>query len=314
MVKKSLLIMMLLALFAPWAANAQTTELTVNNGTSTNGCIPVYGNYADKQDYTSEFIIPSADLVTINGMDITKLTFYLSNSASGAWNATFKVYMKEVENTTITSMTGPNTSTVVYTGTLDATNSTMVVNFDDNYTYNGGNLLIGTTIIDIGNWNSATFFGISATYGSSAYASSPTSSDPTKQSFLPKTTFTYEQPSTCKKPTDLVCSAYTATTATLSWTEKGTATNWVLQYSTDNTFATGVQSVNVSNTPSKQLTGLTAETTYYARVRPDCDENLWSTVREFKPSTVQIVTIGSGANTEYYLPTHTYYNYSYYYT
>ena len=194
MKSKHLLLTLLLAIGLPWVANAQ--DLTVCDGsapgttTSTNQYIPVYGYMADTKDYTSEFIIPSADLASINGMDITKLTFYLSTSASEAWTATFKVYMKEVENTTITSMTGPNTSTVVYTGTLDASNSTMVVNFDDNYTYNGGNLLIGTTITVKGNWKSATFSGISAAEGSSAYASSPTSSYPTKQSFLPKTTFT----------------------------------------------------------------------------------------------------------------------------
>ena len=124
---------------------------------------------------------------------------------------------------------------------------------------------------------------------------------------------TYVRPViTCPKPTDLVCTAYTATTATLSWTEKGTATNCVLQYSTDNTFATGVQSVNVSNTPSTQITGLTAETTYYAQVKADCgggDESAWSTTCEFKPSAY--IIIGTGTNTDGYAPLYGNYNNSY---
>ena len=116
---------------------------------------------------------------------------------------------------------------------------------------------------------------------------------------------------TCPKPTDLVCTAYTATTATLSWTENGTATNWVIEYA-DNANFTGAQTANASGTPSKQLTGLTAELTYYARVKAICDEDSdWSNPCEFKPTAAQTVTIGSGTGTTYYFPSNPNYDYSY---
>lgn len=136
---------------------------------------------------------------------------------------------------------------------------------------------------------------------------------PTRDYKRPNVQLTFGVPPTCFAPQNLTCTEYTATSATLTWQRhaSGTENAWVLQYSTDNTFATGVQSVNVSSTPSKELTGLTAEQTYYARVRPDCDENLWSDVCEFKPTAAQTVTIGSGTGTTYYFPSNTNYDYSY---
>jgi len=67
-------------------------------------------------------------------------------------------------------------------------------------------------------------------------------------------------------PTYLKQTAYSENGATLSWTAGGSETKWTLEYSTDNTFASGVTSVNVTNT-SIVLDGLTAEQTYYARVK-----------------------------------------------
>ncbi len=116
----------------------------------------------------------------------------------------------------------------------------------------------------------------------------------------------------CPAPTGLICTAYTATTATLAWTAVGSATDWILQYGTDNTFADGTYTeVSVSTAPTKNLTGLTAETTYYARVKADCGtegESDWSNVVNFMPSAT--IVIGSGTATNNNLPTYTYYNYS----
>ena len=119
---------------------------------------------------------------------------------------------------------------------------------------------------------------------------------------------TVETMPTCFAPQNLTCTEYTATSATLTWQRhaNGTENAWVLQYSTDNTFASGVQSFNVSNTPSKELTGLTAETKYYARVRPDCDENLWSNVCEFKPSAAINLTVNDGTVSNSYVPVYGY--------
>nr|MCR5445206.1 fibronectin type III domain-containing protein [Bacteroidales bacterium] len=91
----------------------------------------------------------------------------------------------------------------------------------------------------------------------------------------------------CFTPTGMTSSGLTHNTATLSWTETGSATGWVLQYGTDQTFAVNTQ-VNVSTTPSYDITGLTPSTTYYARVKPNCDndDSHWSTVYSFSTTAV----------------------------
>lgn len=87
---------------------------------------------------------------------------------------------------------------------------------------------------------------------------------------------------TCPRPTNLTASNITGRTATLSWNENGTATNWILQYGTASDFA-GATSVSVSGTASKELSGLSPETTYYARVKSvlGSDESSWSDVKSF---------------------------------
>ena len=88
---------------------------------------------------------------------------------------------------------------------------------------------------------------------------------------------------TCPRPTNLTSSDVTGRTATLSWTENGTATDWVLQYATNNTFTENLSELNVSGTPSEDLTGLTPETQYYARVKSvlGAEESSWSDVANF---------------------------------
>lgn len=153
-----------LSLCLPWsAANAQT--VTVCDGTTTNSNIPVHGFSGDTQGTTSEFVIPGTTegMSSMVGKSITGMTFYLWSPAVEAWTATFQVYMKEIGETTLSATTGPAGYDVVYTGTLDGTGSQMTVVFDEDYVYNGGNLLVGTYIQTAGNWKGATFYGIEAT-------------------------------------------------------------------------------------------------------------------------------------------------------
>ncbi|MBP5663849.1 MAG: fibronectin type III domain-containing protein, partial [Bacteroidales bacterium] len=122
-------------------------------------------------------------------------------------------------------------------------------------------------------------------------------------------------PEACPAPTDLVCSAFTVNTATLNWTENGSASSWTLQYGTNSNFASGTYTqVTVSGNPLKTLSGLTAETTYYARVRANCGGiygiSQWSAINTFMPSAVQTVEIGDeGTSNNQYLPSYNYYNY-----
>ena len=88
---------------------------------------------------------------------------------------------------------------------------------------------------------------------------------------------------TCPRPTNLTASNVAGRTATISWTENGTAANWVLQYATNSSFTDNLSEIAVSGIASKDLTGLTPETKYYARVKSVLgnEESSWSDVTDF---------------------------------
>jgi hypothetical protein len=94
--------------------------------------------------------------------------------------------------------------------------------------------------------------------------------------------------------------------ANLSWTEAGEASDWVLEYSTASDF-TDATSVNVSGVSSKDLTSLTAETTYYVRVKASCGdedgESAWSNTITFTPTDDYFITVNDSAvTTNSYVP------------
>ena len=109
----------------------------------------------------------------------------------------------------------------------------------------------------------------------------------------------------CPAPSVLTAANVTSTSASLSWTETGTATSWVLQYGTDDAFANDTYTeMTVNGTPAAELVDLTAETEYYARVKSACsatNQSGWSNTCTFLPSIY--VVIGSGTGTDNYLPT-----------
>ncbi|MBR6877963.1 MAG: fibronectin type III domain-containing protein [Bacteroidales bacterium] len=87
----------------------------------------------------------------------------------------------------------------------------------------------------------------------------------------------------CPRPTGLTASNIGGRTATIAWTENGTATNWVLQYATNNGFTENVVETNVSGTATQEITGLTSETQYFVRVKSifGNEESSWSDVINF---------------------------------
>lgn len=166
-------------------------QLTVNDGTANNGYIPFYGLYADTQGSTSECIIPATDLADMAGGVISKMTFYLKTPAASSWTATWQVYLAEVDGTTLTGIVGPSAGTVVFEGALAATRTEMTITFDTPYTYNGGNLLIGSYVKSAGNYKSASFLGVATDGATAFYKFGSASYQQGSQSFLPKTTFDY---------------------------------------------------------------------------------------------------------------------------
>ena len=165
-------------------------ELTVNDGTTTNGFVPVYGFYADAY-LKCEFVQPAADLAAVNGGTINSLTFFASDSNVSWGNANFQVFVTEVADASISAFAGPGT--VVYTGALSIANGQMVVNFTTPYTYNGGNLLVGVYNTVTGSYVSCSWYGVSATGASVQGYSYSSLSDITasQRNFLPKMKIDY---------------------------------------------------------------------------------------------------------------------------
>ena len=279
MKRKNLLFALLLALFMPWAAQAQE-ELTVCDGTTTNNYIPFYGSYVDTQGCTCEFIIPAETegMSDMEGGTISKLTFYISGTPQTWGSPTIQVYMGEVEGTTLSGINGPANFTTVYTGTVSNQTNPLVIELSDAYTYEGGNLLIGTYVQTASStYKSTPFYGVSAASGSSYYHSGSSWGTATAQSFLPKTTFTYEPAQqggdVCEKPATLVAENVTGNSATLTWTG-----------------GSGVYNIELNGTIIEEnyegytysLRDLTATTAYTAKVQSVCDgttpTSTWKTV------------------------------------
>ena len=251
-----------MAVFAPWAAQAQET-LTVHDGTATNSYVPIYGLWADAY-LKCEMVYPASELSDMEGGTIAKMTYYATTPATAAWTGTFQVFMKEVPDASISSFYGTDGATIVYEGTLDGTHSAMEITFGTPYEYTGGNLLVGVYQTAKGNYKSITWAGESVTGASvQGYSSSSLSGvSASQRNFIPKTTFTYEAAaSDCPKPDNFVASNVTAHTADLSWESDGF--EFVLQYkkASDSNWTQKWPDAN-----SYTLTGLAAETEYQVRV------------------------------------------------
>lgn len=240
-------------------------ELTVNNGTSTNTYVPIYGLYTDTRGTHSQYIQPAADLAALVGAEINGLKFYL-NESSLAWGApVFSVKLKEVSQTSLSSaFVSMTDATEVYNGTLTVASNELNITFATPYVYDGGNLVVEIAVVTAGGYKTSTFKGVSAT-GAARYASSATASG-TAANFLPKTTISYEPAATsCAKPGAIVKDTVADDFANIHWAKGGSETSWeVVLTGNDNTVTTVVTDTFTS------LTGLRAYTDYSVKVCAIC--------------------------------------------
>ena len=116
---------------------------------------------------------------------------------------------------------------------------------------------------------------------------------------------------TMPAPTGLQQTAYTATTATLSWTKGDNVSQWKLQYATDSNFSTPTE-VTVSTEATTTITGLTPEEQYYVRVKAVLNEvgSNWSDVTTCLASDRKWIGFGQEADENCAIPTNIYYNFS----
>lgn len=110
----------------------------------------------------------------------------------------------------------------------------------------------------------------------------------------------------CPAPKNLqaVLTPGNGTIATLKWTAGGDEQSWRVEYSANSNMSDSI-AVVVDDT-IYNIIGLTAETTYYARVLADCGEldslSVYSTKVEFTPTSAYRLTLNDGTTTNAYVP------------
>ncbi len=260
--------------------NAQS-DLTVADGTSTSSYLPLYGLNADTQGMKGQCLYPADSLTDMAGGSISQITFYCGSTVPAeVWGGTFIVYLGETDESNLSSaFISTDDLTAVYTGTLDATSGTLTIEFDDAYTYQGGNLVVDVTLSVTGNWKSASFLGVNNLTGSGRYRTSGSGAG-SATAFLPKVTFEYTPGGsvgpTCDKPESVEANDVTANSATINWIGSASAYNLQYKASSDEDW-TLVKNLTGN---SYALTGLVSNTAYQAQVQAICGENTsgWKSV------------------------------------
>ena len=229
--------------FTPTALNALTLNESSSVGSGTSSYVPFYHHVADYENIASQFIIPATDIVDVQGGGINSLTFYCTRNTVDYNGSAFKVYVGEVDYTTLDEYAEWESLTKVYTGSVNVTDGLLTITFDAPYIYNGGNLLVG--------FKQNNNLGTNATSNTKWYGDE---GKPEKSSmytygtynktlsFLPKTTIIYEANNGCVKP-GLFSISSELRTATLTWLSK--ASQWQVAHATS---ATDDPSLNIVGT------------------------------------------------------------------
>ena len=272
-IKKMLL---LVALLAPMVTNAQSAStLTVADGTSSNGYLPIYGFYMDAAQRTQVIYYDSL-LTDMRGNYIHSLTYYSTGTVALSYTSTMTISMGITESNTLTTTFDNTELTAVWTGQISMDGSQLIIELDSVFEYpsDGGNLLIQFQQTSGGNYSSRSYYGVSSNgnglrqYGSTAAA---------LENFMPKLTFTYSESSiSCLAPNTVMASGTSANAGLVRWIPRGDADTWNVFVS--DSIITDFENVTYSTVTDTfyNVYGLNASTTYYAYVQSDCGTGIAS--------------------------------------
>ncbi len=231
---KKLLSLLLLVVAAFTTAFAQET-LTVYDGEATNDFVPVYGFYADAYN-KCEYIMPADDLSEMQGATLTKMTWYMATPAEAVWGGNYQVYLMEVTKAAPEgAFTDLTNATLVFEGPLDGTGETIEIEFANDFTYEGGNLLVAVYQTATGTYKRGYFAGTEvagAAMSNYNYSNLDAITAGTVRNFLPKTTFEYIPSSgvVYYKPKNLLVSEIGTNSAVLTWEAGADETSWGVEY------------------------------------------------------------------------------------
>ena len=176
-----------LASFVP----AQADELTVFDDVQTSECTPFYGYNCDVANYRVQTILPENDLSAMTGAVISSMKFYIADANGNQLNG--EKLAVSVGTTDKTSYSGFSPDfvdglTQVAEITMAAGETEVVVDFDEPWVYEGGNLVIETVVVQNGAYKHVYFYGQNASVNNVGYSSANVGGE---TNFYPKTTFSY---------------------------------------------------------------------------------------------------------------------------
>ena len=262
--------------YSEWTATITFTptdaySITVNDGTTTNEYVPVYGWMADN-GIKSQFVIPAADLSAIQWGSVTKLTFYASDASASLGSDVFKVYLTETNATGVSSLSPVSDMEEVYSGSLGVSGNKMEITFATPYLYMGGNLLVAFEEPTAGNYARIYWYGVNATGASMGGYENSYGSYIEQRDFLPKMTIDYTpgvEP-TCMPVSGLTATGISGDEATLSWVGNASSYNVYAVSAADTTLVQNVTDTTIT------LTGLNPVSSYTYAVAAVCgsDESM----------------------------------------
>ena len=289
MKNRSLFLILLLAVFAPWAANGQT--VTIGTGTNTYTSSPI-DNYYDCS--FTEILYTAADIAAGSPTQNTIISMgFESDNGSNGKTYGITVYMKNVDATAFGStFLAISDDDAVFTGTVTPTAGWVTFALDNAFTYdNTKNLLVAVNKTSGGyggsnyKWKHTSTSGVNtvilAHRDGSAYT--PTTTLPSmssagtywKQTERPNVQLTFGTPATCPKPTllEVAQEDIEANAATIRWTASNEDQLYFdIYWSTTNTAPDENTTPLAANQQgnSYQITGLNAATNYYVWIRGNC--------------------------------------------
>lgn len=176
-------------------------EATIADGTDTTDKLPVYGYYYDNASSNYHQMIYPASMIPsyLTGKKITSLTFYSSSGLNfSGGNLAVRLATTETEKfETTTKLTiADNAVSQNFVRDASETLDKIVVEFDEPFEYNGGNIIIETQVTTSGTcdtYSNHTFFYGIKTSENYSYCAKGYYGSAELEAFLPKVTFTYEK-------------------------------------------------------------------------------------------------------------------------
>ncbi len=177
-------------------------ELTVCEGETQSQYAPIYGYYCDTQGTFVQMLYPADMLAEAAGGKITGVRFYPTSNIS-VGTPTIELSLKGTEETAFEAASAiavPDNLitdlTKVSTITLENGQEGLQFDFDQPYTYEGGNLAVQTLVAAKGGWTRTYFYGVNQETNTAYAQWAETGGYNQMIQFLPKMTVIYTKEQT----------------------------------------------------------------------------------------------------------------------